>query len=270
VPEGDTIRNHVTRLGPRMVGHTILEARSRWPSAAFGLRGRTVERLEPQGKNLWIVLDDGNAVRVHLGMRGRWRWQDEPYEGSLGQVSLLLVFDHGVAICTGAPTVERLPAKVLDAPRGDGDLVHPTRELGPDVLADDFDVEEVLPRIAASGAATAAEVLLDQRVACGIGNVYKSEALFLCRIHPFDPPEAVDPDTWRAAYATARELMSANLRPGPRITAPTSARTRHWVYGRAGRPCLRCGTTIECRLSGGGLPRHTWWCPTCSRPRSGR
>jgi endonuclease-8 len=272
LPEGDSIRKVQAWLGPKITGRTIASARSRWPSAAFGLVGKRVERVEAVGKNLWIVLDDRTAVRVHLGMKGKWRWNEEAHRGSLGDVSLELGFDVGYALCLRAPTVQRLPVKVLDAPRDpEKPAFHPVRELGPDVLADDFDVEAVLPRIPSSPAGDLGELLLDQRVACGIGNVYKSEVLFACGLYPFDPPQILDDDTWRKVYAKAREMMLANVRPGPRITTPRRVAERHWVYGRAGRPCFVCGSIVETRTasSGGGPPRSTFWCPTCNRSRRG-
>lgn len=258
MPEGDTIWKAAARLSPLLLGQTIVRAASRWPSAAFGLRGRQVVEIEPIGKNLWIVLDDGNALRIHLGMHGKWRIlpAGEDYDGSLGNVALLLELATATVVCTGAPTVERVPARYRP--------IHPVLSaLGPDVLADGFDPALVVPRIATSPAATVAAVLLDQNVACGIGNVYKCEILFLHRLYPFVSPSSLDAETWVALYTTARELMMRNLGRGPRVTTPDTVRSRTWVYGRGGRPCLRCGTPIVFELSGEGLPRMTWWCPRC-------
>lgn len=265
MPEGDTIRRAAARLAPLLIGQQIERAQSRWPSAAFGLRGRRILELEPIGKHLWIVLDDGNAIRIHLGLHGQWRIvpPGEEVRGSLGNIALRLDLATATVLCIGAPTVERVPARLRP--------IHPVlAALGPDVLADPFDPEAVLPRIAASPAASIAEVLLDQRVACGIGNVYKCEVLFLRRVHPFDPPSALDAEAWIALYRTASELMRRNLGGGPRITTSDDVRSRAWVYGRSGRPCLRCGTRIARRTSGDGLPRMSWWCPTCQAPRGER
>ncbi|MEQ1565620.1 MAG: DNA-formamidopyrimidine glycosylase family protein [Myxococcota bacterium] len=269
MPEGDTIRNVAAFLGPRVVGQEIVAAHSRWPSACFALAGRAITRLEPVGKNLWFVLDDRTAIRVHLGLRGRWRWIERPFSGSVGSVSLALTFAAGAAVCTGAPRVERLPAKWLDAPSVDEGPAHPVRRLGPDVLGDTFDPEEVLPRIRRCGATAAVDVLRDQRVACGIGNVYASEVLFVRGVDPFADPASLGDEAWRGLYAEARARMSANLASGdaadgPRVTAPGTGH-RHWVYGREGRPCLRCHTPIEARTTGADLPRRTWWCPQCQR-----
>jgi endonuclease VIII len=266
VPEGDTIHRLAARLRPALIGHPIREAASRWPSAAHGLAGASTVRIEPVGKHLWIELDDGQALRIHLGMRGKGRIHD-PAVGSplrtMAEVSLRLVLDVAVVEFTGAPTVER--GRVRERP------VHPVlTALGPDLLGEAFDVDAVLARIDRWPAATVAEVLLEQRVACGIGNVYKSEVLFVRRRHPFDPPAALSADDWRGLYGTARDLMQRNLGPGRRITTGPAVPSDTWVYGRGGRPCLRCRTRIVSRLHGGDLPRHTWWCPRCQPPVSGR
>ena len=133
----------------------------------------------------------------------------------------------------------------------------------------------MLPRIAGSPAPTVAEVLLDQAVACGIGNVYKAEALFVRRTSPFAPPVAYAPDAWRALYGEARAMMLRNVSPDGmrerRVTTPPGSTLfgtqDHWVYDRGGRPCLRCRTRIASRMHGDGLPRRTWWCPRCQPER---
>jgi endonuclease-8 len=139
--------------------------------------------------------------------------------------------------------------------------------LGPDVLADDFDPGVAAARAAEHASRTIAEVLLDQRIAAGIGNIYKSEALFAAGVDPRRRVATLDVDTLTAIYAAARTQMRANLGPEPRTTrqslagAPKDA--RYFVYSRSGKPCPRCQTTIACISQGDNPPRWTWWCPTC-------
>jgi endonuclease VIII len=109
--------------------------------------------------------------------------------------------------------------------------------------------------------------LLDQRSLAGIGNVHKSEALFAERVDPFAPIAALDDATLRGLVGTARAMLLANLGGGPRITTstvPEEARRlgRSWVYGRAGRPCRRCGSIIA-SVRHGRHDRTTYWCPEC-------
>src|SRR5690606_7757508 len=112
---------------------------------------------------------------------------------------------------------------------------------------------------------TIAEVLLDQRVAAGIGNVFKSDVLWLCRGDPFAPVSSVDSDTRRQLLETAAAQIRANIRPGHRQTVPGGLA----VYGRRRQPCLRCGTPVQMRRHG-EQARSTYWCPTCQRSKGAR
>jgi endonuclease VIII len=100
--------------------------------------------------------------------------------------------------------------------------------------------------------------LLDQRVAGGIGNVYRSEVAFACGVDPFAPLTHLDRDGRRELWRTASELLRRNLGPGPRRTVPQGLA----VYDRAGRPCRVCGTAIAVRRQG-ETARPTWWCTGC-------
>ncbi|MEZ4240415.1 MAG: DNA-formamidopyrimidine glycosylase family protein [Myxococcota bacterium] len=252
MPEGDTIRNLAARLAPVLPGRPIRRAESRWPAVAHGLEGAAVTRIEPLGKHLWLELDDGKALRIHLGMNGKGVVLppgSPDQRRSLGDVSLRLTLDDAVVEFLLAPTVERSRAR--ERP------VHPVlTALGPDLLADDFDVAQVLPRIARSPAPTVAEVLLDQHVACGIGNVYKSEVLFVRRRHPFDAPAAVSEAQWGELYGTARELMLRNLRPGRRITTGGTVPADHYVYSAAAAPASAAARASAASSTAATCPLH--------------
>jgi endonuclease-8 len=199
-------------------------------------------------------------------MRGAWhRYRPgEPWRRPATRASLVLEVEGAVAVCFDAPTVE-----LFD---GRAERIHPgLADLGPDLLDPGFDLEAAVRRLAAPDLVgrPIAEVLLDQRVVAGIGNVYKSEVCFVEAVDPFSPVEALPPPTLRAILETARRFLLANARPG----APARRRTTTsvdgaavggslWVYRRAGRPCRRCGTPIASR-SHGDPPRRTYWCPRC-------
>jgi len=145
--------------------------------------------------------------------------------------------------------------------------------LGPDVLAPDFDAGEAVTRLATSARPTVAEALLEQRAVAGIGNVFKSELLFLARLWPFVPPAAVTEAQWTRMMRDARVLLQANVidpsesgvltwRGARRTTGRSNPAQRLYVYGRQGRPCRRCGTAILLRHHG-EHNRSTYWCPTC-------
>lgn len=141
--------------------------------------------------------------------------------------------------------------------------------LGPDVLSADFDVAEAVRRIKARPRTAIGEVLLLQSAVAGVGNVYKSETLFLSRMNPFAPVAFFSDAELSGIVAKARELMSANVDGWPRRTGRTR-RTRagggYWVYGRRGRPCRRCGGPVRMRRQG-SAGRSTYWCSACQPAR---
>jgi len=270
VPEGDTIHKIATRLAPQLVGRQLERVTTQGLERA--ITGRTVTGVTAHGKHLVIELDDGAYARVHLGMYGRMRFYDRTAgetalaRQSPGRVSLALVTIDAVFLWLGARTVEISPRR---APmRGQA-----IASLGPDVLADDFDSRLTASRARLHSSRTIADVLLDQRVAAGIGNVYKSEVLFVHNVDPRTPIDLLADTELDALYATAREMMSENLGAGPRTTrerlsGDAPGDDRYFVYGRTGKPCRRCGTKIECYALGDPVVRWTWSCPQCQSLRS--
>lgn len=270
VPEGDTIHKIAARLAPTLVGKTLERVTTQGLERA--ITGRTVTSVTAHGKHLVIELDDGAYARVHLGMYGRWRFYDRAAGDaalaklSPGRVTLALVTVDAVYLWIGARTVEissrRAPMR--------GQAI---ASLGPDVLADDFDSRLAASRAHLHGSRTIADVLLDQRVAAGIGNVYKSELLFVHGIDPRTRVEGLTLDELETLYTTARELMIANLGPRPRTTRQALSRDapnddRYFVYGRTNKPCRRCSTNIECYALGAPVTRWTWSCPQCQSLRT--
>ena len=145
--------------------------------------------------------------------------------------------------------------------------------LGPDLLKQDFDFTGVIAAMQEHADEQIAEVLLNQRVMAGIGNVYKSETCFICGVNPFRPVLTLDPNQLEQLVFTARKFLTLNVAEdadgeistyaGLRRTTHTSDQSaRLWVYGRRGEPCRRCGTPIEMRKQGTGA-RTTFWCPAC-------
>jgi endonuclease VIII len=267
VPEGDTIHKIADRLAPRLVGKTLERVTTQ--GLARGLAGRTVASVAAHGKHLVIELDDGTYLRTHLGMYGRFRGYPRA-EGdaalarmSPGRASLAITTADGVFIWIGARTVEVSPRRAPMHGRA-------IASLGPDVLGDGFDPAVAAARAAQHPALAIADALIDQRIAAGIGNVYKSEVLFLRGVDPRTPVGALDATRLEAIYATARELMLPNLDTAVRTTrgdiagdaTPPSDDERFFAYGRTGRPCRRCGTAIRAYQLG-DPPRWTWSCAQC-------
>ena len=266
MPEGDTIHKIADRLAPRLVGKVLERVTTQ--GLARAAAGRTVTSVAAHGKHLVIELDDGTYLRAHLGMYGRFRAYGRA-EGdaalarmSPGRATLAIATADGVYIWVGARTVEISPRRAPMHGRA-------IASLGPDVLAGDFDPAAAAARAAAQPARAIGDALLDQRIAAGIGNVYKSEVLFLRGVDPRARVGALGVALLEAIYATARELMLQNLGPGARRTrddlagqAAEAGDDRYFVYGRSGKRCRRCEAAIEV-YSLGDPPRWTWSCPRC-------
>ena len=258
MPEGDTLFRIARTLTQALVGRPLTEVESSVPALAQArLVGRTTVAVEAHGKNLMIRLDDGRTIYSHLRMTGSWhvyrpgeRWQ-KPRSGA----RLVLVTAEILAVCFYAPVIELL------APGGE--LRHAVlTQLGPDVLAPDFDVAAAAQRLA--DPRPIGEVVMDQRVIAGIGNVYKSELLFLERIDPWRPGAALTLAQRTALMEHTVKLMVPNLRPGAgmRTTRSSLGGPRQWVYGRSGEDCMMCGGAIAMRRQG-AAGRSTYYCPRC-------
>lgn len=250
MPEGDTLFNTALTLRPALLGEslTAVNIRSR---GMYRLRvGDTVRSVEAVGKFLEIVVERGLALRTHLHMTGVWHLyeQGERWRRPRHLARAVLETESHVAVCFAAPTVEVGPA-------ADDRLAH----LGPDLCHADVDLDAVLERVAGSDSSTEiAEVLLDQRLAAGIGNVYKNEVLWACEVSPFRPLADVDEPMRRRLYETAAEQLQANLGRWKRQTHPKGLA----VYNRAGQGCYRCFGRIR-TIEHGDIGRRTWWCANC-------
>ena len=266
MPEGDTIHRLAATLRPGLVGEPITYLRLRTHGEVRRFVGQRVETVEALGKNLLVGLSSGWTLHVHLGLRGRTRML--PPSTSPTTISIaapvVLATARVMFVCTRAARADLLP-------RGDLRLEARLRRVGPDLLDPHTDLDDVVRRATAPVHADReiATVLVDQRIAAGLGNVYKSELLFLAGVHPRTPLRAVSRDVVRSIYENAVELLRTNLGPGRRATVGELRGVRRrpetallWVYERVGLPCLRCGTRIERALQGDDA-RSTYWCPTC-------
>lgn len=227
--------------------------------AAGRLVGQRVTAVEARAKHLLVHFSSGDVLHTHMRMDGSWhvyaageRWRKPGW-----QARVVLEAGDRVAVCFNAPVVELLRDGIGDHPSS-------VARLGPDVVAGPPDLAEVRRRAGLRpGETPVGELLLDQQVVSGIGNVYRCEALFLCRLHPRTPRGAVDDERLDELVSTASRLMRANLEPAQGFGRQFGAgRDRSWVYSRGGRPCRRCGTAVESGLLG-SQARLVWWCPNC-------
>lgn len=258
MPEGDSIHRVATALRPLLIGAPLVRVHV-LGVVREELEGARTTAVTPLGKHMMIELDKGWELRVHLGMNGRWRRYRAPRPAP-PSASLLLVTATDELACLRAHTVELTARR--DPRRG-----RSIAALGPDVLADDFDPAVAVARARRAPAAPIGVALLDQRVSAGIGNVYKSEVLWLEQQSPFTPVAELSDEKLVALFARARELMLQNLGPGRRVTrtGPRGGRSpddRYWAYNRARRPCARCRTPLATAVQGEQL-RRTYYCPSC-------
>lgn len=270
MPEGDNLARTADGLRPHLLGLRVSAARAHVPGPAISrIVGATVTEVLSIGKNLLIRFDNGLEVRTHLRMRGTWhRYRPgEPWRRAPGRASLVIEVPGAVAVAFDTPVVELLEQRT--------ERLHPPLGgLGPDLLDPNVDLDEAKRRLREPSRAghSIAEAITDQRAVAGLGNVYKSEILWLERIDPFASVADLDDATLDRLLELGRRLLVANAaRAGGRVTtAGPDARRRDpraggdpvWVYRRAGRPCRHCGTLIRAAQQG-DLPRTTYWCPNC-------
>jgi endonuclease-8 len=255
VAEGDTILRAERRLTPALTGQTLTVSAPNPRGRVAGverLDGRVLERIDTHGKNLLFRFSGGLVMHSHLGMNGGW--QVVPHEAPawrrpLRSAWVVLDGDSHAAAQFGGPTLRVLTAGRLALdPR--------LQRLGPDILAPEFDLDAVLPRVqAADQSRTLGETLLDQTLVAGIGNIYKCESCFASRLSPWRRLAETDVAQRAETLSHARELMMDAVITGDRGT--------FLVYGHRG-PCSRCGGRVRSRGQG-DANRITWWCDRCQR-----
>ena len=273
MPEGDTIYRAARTLRQALQGRTVIDVRTVVAQVTrLGPRrliGQRVDAVESRGKHLLISFaPSGLVLHTHMGMNGSWHVyrRGERWRKSAGMARFVVDVEGDgeawTAVCFTPPVCELLSAKQANA--------HPSlSSLGPDLLGETVDLVEARRRLDAQPQRTIAESLLDQRVLAGVGNVFKSEVLFIHRVDPWATVAEV-PDEIRAALLeTATRLLRLNVRPGAmhRVTvdkgagAPNAGK-RLYVYGQARRPCPRCSTPITAARQG-EQARVTYWCARC-------
>ena len=292
MPEGDTIHRAAANLTRALVGRRVTSFQTVYAQLArfdddAPLAGRTVEAVYAQGKHLLMRFSPsprGGALtlRTHMRMSGSWhiyrpgdRWQR-----SRRDMRIVVATDAYEAVAFSVPVAELLDDRALARSPA-------LRRLGPDLLSQDpgpavnrsqvlreapFDVAEAVRRFRARPDVPLSELLLDQSLVAGVGNIFRSETLFVAGLDPARTPASLSDAQLSELIATARRLMQANVRPGAegaivtyglrRTTGRSRSADRLWVYGRRGKPCRKCGTPIAYKKMGIDA-RSTYWCPRC-------
>ena len=258
MPEGDSRRRAEALLSPSLEGQDVTEV---WFRKIRGLRprvGQRIERVDAVGKHLLVEFDRNLTLRVHLGMTGSFRAiapdTDLPRNPRL---RVVLRTKLGTALCFSAPTIDTFV-------RGSGPS--PLDHLGPDLSDDVVDLEDVVKRTRTFAPdSMVAAALLDQRIAAGVGNVFKSEVAFLAGVHPFTPISALSDDELTELWRIAHDQLLDNRDRSSRKTTSASISGRTYVYGRFRSGCRRCPSSVSFSPAGDVTERSTYWCPHCQK-----
>lgn len=256
MPEGDVVWRAARQLHDALAGRVLTRTDFRVPRhATADLTGRRVTGVLSRGKHLLIRVEGGVTIHSHLRMDGAWR---------IYPAGRRVPASHQIRVILGNEACQAVGYQL-----GILELVPTAQEgrvvghLGPDLLGPDWDPAEAARRLAADPARPIGEALLDQRNLAGIGNLYKAEVLFLRGVNPWRP--AGDAGDLTAMARLAQRLLAANRDRAGQVTTGVRRRGEEtWVYGRAGRPCRRCGTLVRTAAQGSQPEeRVTFWCPHC-------
>jgi endonuclease-8 len=276
MPEGDTIYRAAAMMHRALAGATVRAFESPLPTLAkfaddHSLVGRVVEGVEAKGKFLLVHFAGRLTLLTHMRMNGSWHLyrHGDRWRRPRSTMRSRIVTDEWEAVGFGLPIAEFHDERSLARSAR-------LRALGPDPLAGDFSSDEAVARLCAAGDTPIEEALLDQKRIAGVGNVLKSEALFLAGIDPFAHAADLETAALRRLVDVSQRLLRENVvgleRPiigrsaGSRVTTRSlDPRSKLFVYGRGGKPCRRCGTPILSRRAGAHA-RSTYWCPRCQQP----
>jgi len=276
MPEGDSIFRTARLLRAALAGEAVVRFDSVFPALNRvnedrPLAGRSIESVVSRGKHLLMTFSGDLILHTHMRMHGVWHLyqHDEAWRRPARDMRIELRTAAHVAVGFSVPVAELLTARQLARHEQ-------LRRLGPDLLDPSFDADEAARRMRSCEQEVVADVLLNQQVMSGLGNVLKSEVLFTARVDPFARIDALADEEIDALVNASRRLISMSvLEPWQSLTAGTGRRTlksidpsvRLWVYGRGGERCRVCGEAIRSRKTGPDA-RITYWCPRCQPART--
>jgi endonuclease-8 len=300
MPEGDTIFRAARTLHRALAGDLVTRFESAFPALTRiaddrPIVGRRIESVTSRGKHLLIAFSGDLTLHTHMRMNGSWHIYrpGERWQRPLRDMRIVVATDDFVAVGFNIPVAALFTARELERHEQ-------LRSLGPDLLTTDTagagptaiepsapdtsaphtthptsssreSAVEILRRMRTHNGAPIADVILNQRVAAGIGNVLKSEILFVAGIDPFRAVGSLSDQELRRVIAISRDLLQANVMTRAQTLSPSTGRrttrsldpnVKLWVYSRGGKPCRRCGAHIKSRKTGVDA-RLTYWCPRC-------
>ena len=282
MPEGDNIFRTTRALNKALAGKAVTGFETTLANLASvndeaPIVGRTVERVEARGKWCVIYFSGDLVLLTHMRMSGSWHLYKtgERWQAPHSAMRVVITCGDVQAVAFRVQVAEFHTTRSLERSAS-------VPKLGLDVLGSEYSIDAALQSLREYGRrypeAEIGDVLLDQRVLAGIGNVYKSEIAFAAQINPFRQMQTINGRELERIAEIARRYMKANVAEGNgdavvtytggrRTTRAMDHGARLWVYRRRGKECRRCGGIIEMRRQGNGA-RSTYWCPSC-QPRIG-
>jgi endonuclease-8 len=302
MPEGDSIFRLARTLARGLAGQTVVKFTSVLPALTridedHPIAGRTIEAVAARGKHLLMTFSRrpgpelgqvcnarprGQAsmgsltLHTHMRMNGMWQLYQpgERWRRAARDMRIVVATADAEAVGFNIPVAEWLTAPQLARHEQ-------LRNLGPDLLGEAFDPADAVRRAAPYASSAVGDLLLNQRVVAGIGNVLKSESLFVARINPFVPASQLTATELTNLLSVAQRLIRMSVLDssslfgglvaggGRRTFTSLDPNARLWVYGRSGKPCRQCGTAIVSRKTGLDA-RVTYWCPRCQPAPRGK
>lgn len=277
MPEGDAIFRTARALNRALAGKVVTEFETTLAPVArvnddAPLVGRTVERVEARGKWCLIFFSGDLILLTHMRMSGSWHLYKtgERWQAPRSTMRVVITCGDVQAVGFNIPVAEFHTTRSLERD------AH-VSELGLDVLGTTYRIDEAVRALSEYGRAhpdaEIGNVLMNQHVIEGIGNIYKSEIAFAAQVNPFRHMQTISDRELERIAEIARRYMQANVAEGKGggivtyerergTTGATDSGARLWVYRRQGQECRRCGAIIEMRRQGTGA-RSTYWCPSC-------
>jgi endonuclease-8 len=273
MPEGDTIFRAARTLHRALAGQLVTGFESNLPKLSrvdydSPLEGRTVDSVNSHGKWMLMHFSRDLVLLTHMLMSGSWHIYrpGEKWQRKLADMRVVIKTEKIWAVAFNVPIAEFHNSDTLRRRPG-------FRDLGQDVLSTEFDPKQSAEDLRAQGDLEVGDALLSQSILSGLGNVFKSEVCFACKINPFRRIAELQVEQLACLVETARKFVVANVTETSgdqivtysgmrRTTGRSNAEERLWVYGRRNQPCRLCGTPIQSRKQGPDA-RATFWCPAC-------
>ncbi len=289
MPEGHSVRRLANRFQEWFVGQTcyLTSPQGRFSEGAARLNGLTMVDAFSVGKHMFLRFEGAGEplwLQVHLGLYGAWRFYRNSGEAELIGAPMSLPTPGAVSTHWQPPEPRGAVRVRITTQEAAADLNGPNQcqvlrraeveeiidRLGPDPLDHETDVDVLrnsfVSKVRASGRAVG-ELVMDQSVSAGVGNIYRAEALFRRGISPFRKGNNVSVKRLEALWDDFVFLLNEGVKDGQIRTLEPEDRSEvdgdNWyVYQRADEPCKKCGTPVSNRQVAG---RNVYWCRSCQR-----